>query len=121
MMKQFTMETDCNSTTHTYQQFYLGDGDDELNLEPGITYLTLMIPMPEGYRIATDEDRKGPKPKGTRHFSSSCASLINSSLEDAWVADMVYIVPDTPEQVKVIVAGREKMIDYADAERLGLV
>lgn len=130
-MIAFTMRTNDLGITHSDQELYLAardsrgiptQGERNLNLEPCTEYLALMVPMPKGYELLpAGAARTLPRPEGTMHLTPS--GFVGTDGE-VWGSDLVYIVPDvpaTPVEIKVIVAGKEKMINYADAQKLGLV
>ncbi len=65
------------------------------NLTPNTRYACCMIPIPEGYRLATEDDRKGAKPAGYSHRSNvtNCWLDGRSIGGKQWDADKLYAVP----------------------------
>ena len=91
-----------------------------LKLQPNTRYAVQMIPIPDGYRLATNEDRKGPKPARTKYWS--CSSFWKwPGNGGSWVPDAAYIVPIEPETVEVQVLGKKKTITRKQAQELGLL
>lgn len=126
-MKTLAMRTNAVGITYCPNPsdaalLMLTDDERALELEPFTDYVVVMLPMPRGYRLATAEDRKHPKPVGTKVLYD------NNQLDDAvmaspWVPEATYFVPVDyePGSVEVQVLGRTKVITRQCARKLGLI
>ena len=85
-------QTDCLVNT-----FWLSLSTDRaLGLEPDSRYAVMAVKLPDGYRLATDEDRNGEKPKNTMRVSAS-QKFVHSPNPFGWEERYpVYAVPITP-------------------------
>ena len=79
------------------------------NYKPNTTYAMTLTEMPDGYRLATDEDKKGTKPSWYMHTNLSSNGFMNGGQINGftcdWRQDTIYIVPietDTDRKRKEI-------------------
>ena len=91
------------------------------NLEPSTRYATLLIPIPDGYRLVTDDERKTKKkPSEVRMLSQDSIStgLLKAprvekvGLRTCWAPQALYIIPidhvwETVLDVTVTVNGEQ--------------
>ena len=97
-MKAIEMMTDDHRITMTrasgeWMPCLQGIGGWEYaNLKPNTRYACCMVEMPEGYRLATEEDRKGEKPSSAKLLYLNHWENVPQG-NHRWDPDSVYIVP----------------------------
>ena len=91
-------------------RFWLSLATDlALGLKPDSRYALMAVKLPDGYRIATDEDKAGIKPKNSKRLSGQ-QRFIHSPHKHGWRGRFpVYAVPITPPApvIKITVDGTE--------------
>jgi len=87
---------------------------DKLGLVANKTYAIAAVEIPPGYRLATEEDQKGEKPKGTLVLMEGGKWSMASSLS-RWSDNFIYLIPDTPlPRNLTIVDGDGKVLEWDD-------
>ena len=110
-MKAVEIRTNQKGQTGCYgNRFWLSLATDlALGLEPDSRYALMAVKLPDGYRLATDEDKAGIKPKNSKRLSSQ-QRFIHSPNKRGWRGRFpVYAVPITPPApvIKITVDGTE--------------
>lgn len=99
-MKALSMKTGSMGVTLVSGDANLaGDsGWEENNLKPNTNYACIMMEIPEGYRSATEEEKNGRKPEGTRHTTKLYPCWYDSMLGAKWAPGHLYIIPIASEK-----------------------
>jgi len=83
------------------------------NLKPYKRYVCAMIPIPDGYRLATDEDMKSNKPDGYKYMENISIGWQNGYKYNRgkWHDCRTYIVPIKSERDKKKEAIEDKLAE----------
>lgn len=102
-MKAIQMRTNAARVTHDNRDglaYLRNAGLWEIdNLKPDTNYACIMVEIPEGWRLATEEDRRGEKPKEYGYLSDHGWSFFAKPYGlKYWETDIIYLVKDTPPE-----------------------
>ena len=94
IMEVVTDECGWTKSSLTPDGFYLGGYHDNLlGKKPNTRYANITIEIPEGYRLARDEDKRNlRKPKGAMYFDT-VAGWSDAFPSGDWHTELLYIIP----------------------------
>ena len=76
------------------------------NLKPATSYACVMIEIPDGYRLATEEEMQKPKPEHAKFFSDTERRWMRIQTY-AWDRDLLYALPIKPAKRTITIDGKD--------------
>ena len=76
------------------------------SLKPATSYACVMIEIPDGYRLATEEDMKKPKPEHAKFFSDTERRWKRVQTY-AWARNLLYALPIKPAKRTITIDGKD--------------
>lgn len=87
------------ASTRTQSPRIIGTGCwQKNNLKPNTKYACVMVEIPEGYRLATKEDKEGKKPCPYAILDMNGPEIISGGFVKEWLYETLYAVPEKTEQ-----------------------